>query len=100
MSVVFGLGYATPPPLVLLILTMMIGAGASIGTQVLGIFVFILVILAIVEIALVGHLLAPRATESVLGPVHTWALAHRTTILLVIFLVAGLLQAAIGVGIL
>lgn len=99
MSVVFGLGYATPPPLVLLILTMMVGAGASIGTQILGIVVFILAILAIIEIALVGHLLAPRATESVLGPVHKWAMAHRTMILLVIFFVAGLLQMATGVGI-
>jgi len=99
VAVVFGLGCFPPPPLVLVIGTTIVASGAAIGTQVSAAIAFVVVMLAVVEIALVSCLVAPAKTEAVLRPVHDWVLAHRWEVLIAILAVAGFWQLVTGVGI-
>lgn len=99
VALVLGIGYMPPPPLVLLVDTLVVGSGAAMGTQVIAVLVFIFVELILFEIALFSYVLAPAKTQAVLEPVHRWAEARRSEILLVIFAVLGLWQLLIGLGV-
>jgi hypothetical protein len=79
--------------------TTIVASGAAIGTQVSAAIAFVVVMLAVVEIALVSCLVAPAKTEAVLRPVHDWVLAHRWEVLIAILAVAGFWQVVTGVGI-
>ena len=98
VSVLFGLGYVAPPPLILLVDTIIVGSGAPIGTQILAVFAFIVVMLAVLEVALLSYAVAPGRTQAVLEPVHAWAQTHRMQILLALFVVVGIWQVATGSG--
>lgn len=99
VSVAFGLIYLPPPPLVLLIITMIVGSGATIGVQVAAVGVFIFVMLAVFELVLVSYLISPARTQAVLRPVHDWGLTHRLHVLITLFAVVGVWQFVTGIGI-
>ncbi|MBB4852736.1 hypothetical protein HNP40_000102 [Mycobacteroides chelonae] len=98
VAMLLGIGYLPPPPLVLLVDTIIVGSGAAIGTQVIATVVFVFAMLAVFEIALISYVIAPERTQAVLEPIHRWALAHRQLVLLVLFAVVGIWQVLTGVG--
>jgi hypothetical protein len=99
VALVLGIGYMPPPPLVLLVDTIIVGSGTAMGTQVLAAVVFVFATPAVFEVALISYVIAPARTQAVLEPVHNWALAHRQLVLLVLFAVVGVWQLLTGVGI-
>ncbi|MCV7189794.1 GAP family protein [Mycolicibacterium thermoresistibile] len=100
VSMVFGLAYVPPPPLVLLVNTIIVASGAPIGTQVAAVLVFIIVMLAVFEIALLGYVFVPSRTEAILQPIHNWARDHRSQVLLILFAVVGTWQVVTASGLL
>lgn len=98
VSLLFGLGYALPPPLAILVDTIIAGSGASIGTQIAAVFVFIFTMLAVLEVVLLTYVVAPGKTQAVLEPVHEWSKNHRQLILIVLFAVVGIWQMTTGLG--
>jgi hypothetical protein len=99
VSVLFGLGYFAPPPVILLTVLVIADSGAPFSTQISAAIVFVIGTLASLEIALVSYVIAPNRTEAVLRPAHRWALAHRRTVLITLFAFVGIWALATGVGI-
>jgi hypothetical protein len=99
VALVFGIAYLPPPPLVLLVDTIIVGSGAAIGTQAIAVIAFVFAMLAVFEIVLISYLVAPARTQAVLRPVHDWALVHRQHVLLALFAVVGFWQVITGLGI-
>jgi hypothetical protein len=99
VALVFGLAYVPPPPLFLLVDTIIVGSGATIGTQIIAVIAFIFAMLAVFEVVLISYLVAPARTQAVLLPVHEWALVHRQHVLIALFAGVGLWQVVTGVGI-
>ncbi|ABK71066.1 peptidoglycolipid exporter Gap [Mycolicibacterium smegmatis] len=99
VALVFGLAYIPPPPLVLLVDTIIGGSGAPIGTQIIAVFVFIMAMLAVFEITLLSYVIAPRRTQAVLEPLHEWSHRHRQMILLVLFGAVGIWELIVGLGV-
>ena len=73
------------PPQVTIALTIIAASGAAIGAQLSAAIVFVVVMLAIVEIILVGCLVAPVKTQEVLRPLHDWVQARRRQVLAGVF---------------
>lgn len=96
----FGLFYIPPPPLVLIVDTVLVASGAPLVTQVIGAVGFVLVMLWVLEVALLSYTVAPAKTQAVLLPVHEWSRVHRQLILLVLFTVVGMWQVITGLGLL
>ncbi|GAB5896336.1 GAP family protein [Mycolicibacterium mageritense] len=99
VSMVLALIYVLPPPLILLIDTVIVGSGTSIGTQIVAVLVFVAVMFAVFEITLISYMLVPAKTQAVLDSVHGWALVHRTQVLIVLFFLVGIWQVLTGLGI-
>ncbi|ORA60692.1 GAP family protein [Mycobacteroides franklinii] len=99
VALVLGIGYMPPPPLVLLVDTIIVGSGSALGTQVLAAVVFVFAMLVVFEVALISYVIAPARTQAILEPIHNWALAHRQMVLLILFAVVGIWQVLTGVGI-
>ncbi len=91
VSLVIGFLMGGPPldglPFVLAVIA---ASGAAVGTQVIAVVVFVVAMLAVVEVTLVGHLIAPAKTQAVLRHLHDWALAHRRHVLVAIFTLIGI----------
>jgi hypothetical protein len=99
VSWVMGAWLAGPqPPDVVILLAVIAASGAAIGTQVSAAIVFVVGMLAVVEIVLVSHLAAPAKTQAVVREVHDWVLAHRRQVLVAIFAVIGVTLVANGMG--
>ena len=98
VALVFGLCYIAPPPLVLMVATMVVGSGAPIGAQVVISIAFVFGMLAVFELALLSYAIAPARTQAVLQPLHEWTRHHRQLVLLVLFAVVGLWQVVTGAG--
>lgn len=86
---VVGLGMGPAPEIVLLVVAIIVTSGASVGAQLTVAVVYIIGVLAVVELVLISYLLAPERTEPVLRRVRSWALVHRQHVLAVIFTVVG-----------
>jgi hypothetical protein len=99
VALMFGMAYLPPPPLVLLVDTIIVGSGAAIGTQVIAIIAFVFAMLAVFEIVLISYLVAPARTQAILRPVHDWALVHRQHVLIALFVLVGIWQVITGLGI-
>jgi hypothetical protein len=84
--------------LTLIVLTVAMASGAAIGTQVIVAIAFIVATLAVVEITLVSHLVAPTKSEAVLQLLHEWAFAQRRKILVAMFAVGGVSLMANGLS--
>ncbi|MUL82876.1 MULTISPECIES: GAP family protein [unclassified Mycolicibacterium] len=98
VALVFGLCYIAPPPLVLMVATMVVGSGAPIGAQLVISIAFVFGMLAVFELALLSYAVAPARTQAVLQPLHEWTRHHRQLVLLVLFAVVGLWQVVTGAG--
>ncbi|WP_006245491.1 GAP family protein [Mycolicibacterium tusciae] len=97
VAVLFGMvGLLPGPPIVLFVVTTIAASGAGLGTQLIATIVFIVTMLAVMEIILVGCLVAPDKTQAIVQPLHDWARAHRPQLLVGIFAVVGVLQVASG----
>jgi hypothetical protein len=98
VAFLMGLG---PLPIETLVYVMAIIApsGAALGTQVGASIVFIVVMLAVIEIALVSYLIMPTKTQSVLQVLHDWLRARRAQVVVAMFAVGGLALVASGLGI-
>jgi hypothetical protein len=81
----------------LLILAMIVAAGATIAMQVSADITFIIAMLAVEGTILVTNLAAPAKTQSFLRRLHDWARAHRRKVLIGFFAVIGLALVAQGV---
>lgn len=99
VALVFGLLYLPPPPLLLLVDTLIAGSGLAFGAQLVVVIAFVIAMLAVFEVVLVSYVVAPTKTKTVLEPVHDWTHAHRQLVLLVLFVAVGLWQVVSGLGI-
>ncbi|OMB99289.1 hypothetical protein A5733_01045 [Mycobacterium sp. NS-7484] len=98
IGLVFGMGYIAPPPLVLLVATLIAGSGAAIGTQVVASVVFVFAMLIVFEIALLSYVVSPARTAALLEPLHEWSRKHRLLVLAVLFTLIGIWQTVKGSG--
>jgi hypothetical protein len=89
VRVAIGFWAGPNPSLVLFALTTILASGAAIGTQISAGIVFIVATLAVVEIILIGNMVAPTRTQGVLRLLHDWVRAHRLKLLVAIFTVVG-----------
>jgi hypothetical protein len=55
----------------------LVASGAGVGTQVIAAIVFVVTLLAIIEIALISYLATPAKTQAVVERLHDWALTNR-----------------------
>lgn len=99
VALVMGIGLGgVAPELAVLVLAVVVASGAAIGTQVGAAITFVVLVLAVVEIALVSCLAAPVKTQAVLRPLHDWAWAHRRKIVVAILAVGGFSLVAGGMS--
>lgn len=99
VALVCGLGFIPGFPLVLFVATTVVSSGASTGTQIIAVILFVVAMFAVFEVAVISHLIAPARTQAVLQPVHDWALTNRRQVMIGIFVMIGLLQVVRGLGI-
>lgn len=74
----------------LFLIAILVTSGAALGTQITVAVVFIIGVLAIVELTLISYLAAPTKTQAVVQLLHDWALTHRRKILIAMCIVAGI----------
>lgn len=99
VALVCGMGFLPGFPLVFFVATTVASSGATTGTQIIAVIMFVVAMFAVFEVAVVSHLIAPVRTQAVLQPVHDWALANRRQVMIGIFVMIGLLQVVRGLGI-
>lgn len=99
VALVCGMGFLPGFPLVLFVATTVVSSGATTGTQILAVILFVVAMFAVFEVAVVSHLIAPVRTQAVLQPVHDWALANRRQVMIGIFVMIGVLQVVKGLGV-
>jgi hypothetical protein len=93
-----GLGSATPPVECVMILTIIMASGHAIETQLMAFVVFIVLVLALLELPLLMYLLMPKKTETVMLRLDGWLRAHRRRIFEVSLAVSGVVLVVQGVG--
>lgn len=96
----FGIGLvSTMPPIdYLVVLIVIVSSGAAFGTQLSAVVIFTLVVLALVEIPLVGYLVMPAKTQAAVLQLQRLTRVHRRRILVAVPAVAGLVLIAAGLG--
>jgi hypothetical protein len=99
VALAVGISSAGPPPVEYLVaLTAIIASGAAIGTQLSAAVAYVVVMLAIVEIPLVGYLATPAKTQAVMLKLGDWLRARRRQILAAVLAVLGVVLVATGMG--
>lgn len=98
LAVLFGMGCVPSLTMVLLVDSLIVGSGASIGMQVVIAVVFILTMFIVLEFALLSNLVAPAKTQAVLQPLHDWSAAHINAIVITLLSVVGVWNVAVGLG--
>ncbi|HZU46620.1 MAG TPA: GAP family protein [Mycobacterium sp.] len=99
LAFVIGIGFGPPAPEeVVYVLAIVVASGAGAATQVSAALVFVIGMLAAVEITLVSYLLTPAKTQAIVQRLHDWARAHRRKILVAMCIVAGVSLMANGIG--
>ena len=93
-----GLGSATPPVECVMILTIIMASGHAIETQLMAFTVFIVLVLALLELPLLMYLLMPKKTETVMLRLDGWLRAHRRRIFEISLAVTGVVLLVQGVG--
>lgn len=91
-----GLVSATPPVECLIVLAAITASGAAIGAQIAAAVLFTVLTFAIVEIPLVGFLIAPTTTFTVVLRVQQWTQARRRRILAVLMGLSGAFLMSAG----
>jgi hypothetical protein len=98
VALAIGFFAAPNPSMVIFGLTTIPTSGAAIGMQIGAAIVFVFETLALVEIILVGSLVAPIKTQALLRLLHDWARAYRRQILVAMLALVGLALVAQGMG--
>jgi Sap, sulfolipid-1-addressing protein len=98
VALAIGFFAAPNPSMVIFGLTTIPTSGAAIGMQIGAAIVFVVETLALVEIVLVGSLVAPIKTQALLRLLHDWARAYRRQILVAMLALVGLALVAQGMG--
>ncbi|OBF10007.1 GAP family protein [Mycobacterium sp. 852002-10029_SCH5224772] len=84
---------------VLFIVAIIVASGASITAQVSASIAFIILMYAVVEVILVGYVVTPVKTQSLLRVLHDWVRTYHRQILVTLFTVVGVSQLAQGLHI-
>lgn len=98
MAFMAGLAMSAPPLEFWGAVLAILASGATGGTQVSAVVVFMLVGYAIAEIPLIFYLAAPSKTRSIVARLHRWLGLHRRPIFLSCLSAFGVLMIAGGVG--
>ncbi|MGV0607700.1 GAP family protein [Mycolicibacterium sp. XJ1904] len=93
-----GFGYLLSIEWAVLVLAMIVASGATMAMQITAAIVFVIVLLAAVEIILVSYLIMPAKTHVVLQRLHDWAWVHRQQLLVAFVTVVGISVVANGIG--
>ncbi|KAA1251981.1 GAP family protein [Mycobacterium simiae] len=86
---VVGLTSSAPPVETVTAMTVIMGSGAALGTQVSAFVVFILLVLTVIEVPLVALLVKPRQTEALLHRLNAWLTTYHRQIILTMLLITG-----------
>ena len=91
LRMAFGAGLASGPPWhdAVLAISITAASGAALATQVSVVIVFLLVMLALIEIPLISYLIAPAKSEAFVLTLLNWMGSHRRQILAAMLAVAG-----------
>ena len=93
-----GLGSATPPVECVMILTIIMASGHAIETQLVAFTVFIVLVLALLELPLLMYLLMPKKTETMMLRLDGWLRRHRRRIFEISLAITGVVLLVQGVG--
>lgn len=74
---VVGLGSATPPYECIVVLTIIMASGAALGTQIGAFILYTLILLAVIEIPLIGYLAMPARTQALMQRLQHVIQTHR-----------------------
>ncbi|OMC28707.1 hypothetical protein A5739_16590 [Mycobacterium colombiense] len=85
---------------VLFIVAIIAASGASVTAQASASVAFIILMYAVVEVILVGYVVTPAKTQSLLLVLHDWVRTYHRQILVALFTVVGVSQLAQGLHIL
>ncbi|WP_197519028.1 GAP family protein, partial [Mycobacterium sp. 1482292.6] len=85
---------------VLFIVAIIAASGASVSAQAGASVAFVILMYAVVEIILVGYLVRPARTQSLLLVLHDWVRSYHRQILVGLFAVVGVSELAQGLHIL
>ncbi|OBF57254.1 hypothetical protein A5756_09770 [Mycobacterium sp. 852002-53434_SCH5985345] len=98
--VAFGIGLMTTVPLAdyLVVLIIIASSRAAIGAQLGAVVIFIVVVLALVEVPLVSYLVAPAQTQQAMVQLQRWFATHRRRLLIAAPALAGIMLLAAGVS--
>jgi hypothetical protein len=97
ISLLMGLTYSAPQ--LSLALTLLVVSGAALGTQLAVSVVFVLVMLAVVEVVLICSLVVPSTTQAAVRRLYEWVLAYRKQVTIGICAVGGALLLAMSANI-
>jgi hypothetical protein len=98
VAFVVGLGHGPPAEAYPVVLAVVAASGEAIGTQVSATVIYMVGMLAAVEIPLVSSLAAPARTHAVMLQLHDWMRTRRRRILAAMLAMAGVMLVATGVG--
>lgn len=98
VALVIGIGMGPAGEEILILLAIIVASGAATSTQVSAAIVFVVGMLAIVEIMLISCLATPAKTQAALRLLHDWARTHRRKILVAMFAVGGASLVANGMA--
>lgn len=93
-----GFGYLLSIEWAVLIVAIIVASGTAIGVQITAAIVFVVVLLASVEIILICYLAMPAKTHAALRRLHDWALVHRQHLLIAFVAVIGVSLMVNGAG--
>ena len=93
-----GVGSGIPWHDAVLAVSITAASGAALATQVSVVIVFLLVMLAIIEIPLLSYLISPAESEAFMLKLINWTRVHRRLIVAVLLAVAGGGLLATGIG--
>ncbi len=96
VSFLMGLTYS--PVQVGIALTIIAASSLTLGTQLMAAVAFVVIMLTLVEVILVGYLIAPTRAEAAIRPLQDWAQTNTQPLLAGISAVSGLFLIAQGVG--
>jgi len=97
----FVIGLYTGPGIdgAIYVLAIIVPSGATVAAQFGAAIMFVLVMLAIVEITLVSRLVTPSKTYKVIQVLHDWAQAHGRKLLVAMLAVIGVAMLSQGLGV-
>lgn len=99
VTLVIGVAMAPSLEVLLLVLAIILAAGAATGTQVIAAIAFVVVTLAVEEVILASYLVTPGTTQALVQRLHDWGRAHQRKILVAVVAVMGVSLTAHGMGI-